>query len=64
MMLSSGDKSVVSNLRLQYGDALLPYADETIAKAWREYSLSDEYTLRDEQPELFLEWTEMVHAEA
>lgn len=63
MKLTSGDMSVVSNLRYSYKDALTIYSDETLAKAWREFSQSDDYQRRDAEPNLFLEWVEMVHAE-
>lgn len=59
-MLTQGDKNVVANLRQQYGDKLSGFTDEQVAKAWREYSLSDEYIDRHTKPELFIEWAQMA----
>lgn len=61
--MTDGDKNVVYNLRYQYGDALTIYADETIAKAWWDFSLSDEYDRRNDEPNLFLEWVEIAHSQ-
>lgn len=65
MTLSIGDKNVIANLKSQYDPGTFDiYSDETIAKAWREFSNSDEYHRRNEEPNLFLEWVEMIHGEA
>lgn len=63
MTLTQGDRNVIANLRGSYGDSLSIYSDETIAKAWREFSNSEDYPQRDSNPNLFLEWVEMIHAE-
>lgn len=60
--LTGGDHNVVRNLRAEYPDGQLDiYSDETIAKAWRDFSLSDEYERHKSEPTLFLEWVEMEH---
>lgn len=57
--LRGSDVSVVSNLRAEYEDRLIAFTDETIAQAWREFSISDEYHLHKTDPNLFREWCEM-----
>ena len=61
MRYTTGDANIVRNLRRQYGEALEIYTNLTIAKAWRDFSRSDEYFRRNEEPNLFLEWVEMEH---
>jgi hypothetical protein len=58
--MTHSDHQIVSNLRLQYGDALKEHNDADIAHAWREYSLSDDYDVRHDKPELFIEWVNMI----
>lgn len=60
--MTTGDRNVVGNLRYQYGEALIIFSDEDIARAWWQYSLSDEYNKRHDEPNLFLEWVEMAHS--
>lgn len=54
MPLSVGDANCVSNLRYQLKEKLEPFSDEQIAKAWRNFSQSDEYP----NLETFVEWIE------
>lgn len=60
-MKSRFDQNIVDNLRRQYGEKIVHYTDLTIAKAWREFSQSDEYPDRDET--IFPEWCEAVFVE-
>lgn len=41
--MNHGDKVIVDNLRRSRGDELQPYSDEQVAKAYREFSLSEDY---------------------
>jgi len=41
--MTQGEANIVRNLRAQCGEAIAKYSDEAIAKAWREFSCSDEY---------------------
>lgn len=56
MKLTQGDKNVVSNLRGKYPTELATFSDETVAKAWRNFSQSEEYP---DGP--FPEWAQMEH---
>lgn len=60
MALTIGDKSVVSNLRRQFGNAVLQFNDEELAHAWRQYSISEDYDTRHNKPELFIDWAKMA----
>lgn len=57
--LSAGDQNVVRNMRHAHKDALLPYTDEQIARAWRFFSQSDEYTGHP-ATKLFVEWCDLA----
>lgn len=49
-MLTQGDKNCVTNLRAQLGECIAHHSDEAIAKAWWNFSLSDEYPDMDKFP--------------
>lgn len=54
-MMTSGDKSVVANIRFKFQDKVDKATDEQIAQCWRDFSMSEDY-LTDERDERFLEW--------
>ena len=56
MALNHIDASIVDNLRRIYGYKLDMFSSEVIAKAWRNFSLSDEYPDKDET--IFPLWCE------
>lgn len=52
MEMTRGDQNVVFNIRFQYGEKVIRYTDEHIAKVWRVFSQSEDYPNEDK----FLEW--------
>lgn len=59
MTLSNGDQNVVANLRYRYGGEIAEFTDEDIARAWRFFSQSDEYTGHPES-NVLIEWCQMA----
>lgn len=55
--MTQGDKNVVYNLRNdpKVKDRLAKHTDEAIAKAWRDFSLSDEYPDMEKFPDWIME---------
>lgn len=58
MAISEIEQGVVRNLRQIYGQDIQTWSDEVISKAWKEFSLSDEYP--DKNNEFFPLWCEAV----
>lgn len=52
IMLNSGDKNIVANIRFDYKDMVKDFSDEHIAETWRHFSQSEDYPDKDK----FLEW--------
>lgn len=56
--MTESDKNIVDNLRREYGQAIANYTDEQVALAWRYFSQSDEYHLRNKDKTIFPLWCE------